>query len=134
MDKDIVRLALKRGEDSETGVPCARDSETEVPEAKLAVPEIMKPESETVVDRVSETGVPGGNSTGSEALSLELFHILAAEQVKGMSVPTDSAHCLKFPIPIGRNRSYLPVQNLSRLSQILSEFLQIIGANDTVWS
>ena len=61
---------MKRGKDSETGVPFARDSETEVPEAKLAVPKIMRLESETVVDRVSETGVLGRNSTGSKELSL----------------------------------------------------------------
>ena len=93
---------MKRGRDSETGVPSARDSETEVPEAKLAVPTIMRLESETVVDRVSETGALGGNSTGSKELSLEPFHILAAEQLKGTSVRTDPAHCLKSPTPIPR--------------------------------
>ena len=75
----IVRLATKRSKVSETGVPCDKDGETEVPGAKLVMPEIMGLRSAVAVDRVSETGVRYRNSTGSKEHRLESLHILTAE-------------------------------------------------------
>jgi hypothetical protein len=74
-----MRLATKRGKDSETGAHLDRDNETEVRGAKLVMPEMMRLRSAVIVDKVSENSVHGRNSVGGSALGLESLHILAAE-------------------------------------------------------
>ena len=57
-----MRLARRRGKDSESEVPGAKDSETRVCEGKQAVPETVRLEQETTADKVSETEVHHANS------------------------------------------------------------------------
>ena len=75
-----MRLATKRGTDSETGVPRVEDNETGVPRAMSIVPEIMRLRSAVAMDRVSETAVHCRNtSTGSNEFRSDSLHIPAVE-------------------------------------------------------
>jgi hypothetical protein len=61
-----MRLAAKCGKVGETGAHLDRDNETEVRGAELVMPEMMRLTPAVVVDRVSENGVYGRNSSESK--------------------------------------------------------------------